>query len=208
MVGEGVLLECFEHSSVNKILSVSRKPTGRIDPRFKEYIVPDFMDLENDDETLKGYDACFYCAGVSSVGMDEATYRRITYETTMHFARVLSNQNPDMTFVYVTGAGTDSSEQGRLMWARIKGKTENDLAQLPFKAVYNFRPAFMKSTPGQQHLPSFYKYVEWLYHVLKIVYPKGVCTLQQVGLAMIKSVQKGYHKHVLEVSDIKTLADS
>lgn len=208
MVGEGVLLECLNHPKIDKILSVSRKPSGRSDPKLSEYIIPDFMDLQNDDETGKGYDACFYCAGVSSVGMDEGTYRRITYDTTLHFAKILSNQNPDMTFVYVTGAGTDSSEQGRLMWARIKGKTENDLMKLPFKAVYNFRPAFMKSTTGQQNLPSFYKYFEWLYHVFKVVYPKGVCTLKQVGVAMIKSVDKGYDKHVLEVNDIKELADA
>ncbi len=208
MVGEGVLLECLNHPDVNEILSVSRKTCGRSNPKLKEYIVPDFMDLQNDDELLKGYDACFYCAGVSSIGMDEDKYRRITYDMTLHFAKVLSNQNPEMTFVYVTGAGTDSTEQGRLMWARVKGKTENDLAKLPFKAVYNFRPAFMKSTAGQQNLPSFYKYVEWLYYVVKVVYPRGVCTLKQVGLAMIKSVQKGYDKQVLEVRDIKQLADS
>lgn len=208
MVGEGVLLECLQHPDVEKILSVSRKPIERSDPKLKEYIIPDFLDLQDDDETVKGYDACFYCAGISSVGIDEDTYRRITYDTTLHFAEVLAKQNPNMTFVYVTGAGTDSSEQGRLMWARIKGKTENDLAKLPFKAVYNFRPAFMKSTPGQKNLPSFYKYVDWLYHVFKVVYPKGVCTLKEVGLAMIKSVTKGYSTTVLEVEDIKKLADS
>lgn len=207
MVGEGVLLECLHHPEVDEVLSVSRRPCGRSHPKLTEKIVPDFMDLQN-DEILRGYDACFYCAGVSSVGMDEEKYRRITYDTTMHVAEVLVNQNGSMTFVYVTGAGTDSSEQGRIMWARIKGKTENDLAKLPFKAVYNFRPAFMKSTPGQQNLPSFYKYIEWLYHVVKVVYPKGVCTIEQMGLAMIKAVLVGYPKTVMEVEDIKKLAIS
>ena len=208
MVGEGVLIECLEHPGVEKILSISRRPCGRADPKLEEKIISDFMELQNDDKVLQGYDACFYCAGVSSVGMDENMYRRITYDTTMHFAGVLLSQNPDMTFIYVTGAGTDSSEEGRLMWARIKGKTENDLAALPFKAVYNFRPAFMKSTPGQRNLPSFYNYIEWLYYIVKFVYPKGVCTMKQIGLAMIKAVLKGYSKTVLEVDDIKKLADS
>lgn len=207
MVGEGVLLECLSNSEVDEVLSISRRPCGRTHPKLREKIVPDFMDIQNDD-TLQGYDACFYCAGVSSVGIDEEKYRRITYDMTMHFAEILANQNQNMTFVYVTGAGTDSSEQGRLMWARIKGKTENDLTKLPFKAVYNFRPGFMKSTPGQKHLPSFYKYVEWLYYVFKVVYPKGVCTLKEMGLAMIHSVQQGYPKTVMEVEDIKKLANS
>lgn len=207
MVGEGVLLECLQHSKVDKILSIGRKPCKRSDPKLKEKIIPDFLDLKKDDKMLNGYDACFYCAGVSSLGMDEESYRRITYDTTMHVAELLAKENPNMTFVYVTGAGTDSSEKGRLMWARVKGKTENDLAKLPFKAVYNFRPAFMKSTPGQNNLPSFYKYVEWLYYVLKVVYPKGVCTLKEMGLAMINSVHVGYPKTVLEVEDIKKLAD-
>lgn len=208
MVGEGVLIECLQHPEVDEVLSVSRRKTGRSHPKLKEYIVPNFLDLQENDEKLKGYDACFYCAGVSSVGMDEETYRRITYDTTLHFAKVLNHQNPDMNFIYVTGAGTDSSEQGRLMWARVKGKTENDLTKMSFKAVYNFRPAFMKSTPGQQYIPSFYKYVEWLYYIFKVVYPKGVCTLQQMGLAMIKASLIGYPKTVLEVEDIKKLADS
>lgn len=207
MVGEGVLLECLNHPRVDKILSVSRKPTGRINRKLREYIVSDFMDLQKNDETLKGYDACFYCAGVSSVGMDEDTYRRITYNMTIHFAEVLLNQNPNMTFIYLSGAGTDSSEKGRLMWTRVKGKTENDLAKMPFQAVYNFRPAFMKPTPGQKNVLSYYKYVGWLYPLLNVIYPNGVSTLKQVGLAMIKAVLEGYEKQVLEVSDIKKLAD-
>ena len=208
MVGEGVLLECLDHPQVDKILSISRRPCGRSHPKLEEYIIPDFMDKQLDDETIRGYDACFYCAGVSSVGMDEDTYRRITYDTTMHFAKVLLDHNPETTFVYVTGTGTDSSEEGRLMWARVKGKTENDLSKLPFKAVYNFRPAFMKATVGQKNLPTAYKLVAWLYPFVKVVYPKGVCTLKQMGLAMINSILKGYPKTVLEVKDIKKLADS
>lgn len=207
MVGEGVLLECLAHPRVEAVLSVSRKPTDRSHPKLKEHIVADFLALKADDENLKGYDACFFCAGVSSVGMKEAEYTRITYDTTLHFARVVLQQNPLSTFIYVSGAGTDSSEKGRLMWARVKGKTENDLVKMPFKKAYSFRPAFMKATPGQKNLLPMYKYLAWLYPLLKVVWPNGVSTLKQVGLAMINAAAEGYSKNVLEVKDIKALAD-
>lgn len=142
MVGEGVLLECLEHPNIREVLSVSRRPSGRVHTKLKEYIVPDFLSLLENDEKLTGYDACFYCAGISSVGVKEPTYRQVTYDTTMAFAKAL-NPNPGMTFIYVSGAGTDSSEKGRIMWARVKGKTENELMQLPFKQSIGFRPAFM-----------------------------------------------------------------
>lgn len=206
MVGEGVLLVCLQNPDVTEVLSVSRRPIGRTDPKLREYIVPDFLELSTDDEHLKGYDACFYCAGVSSVGTDKETYQRITYDTTIHFAEVVQRQNPDSVFVYVTGAGTDSSESGSMRWARVKGKTENDLLKMNFKDVYNFRPAFMKAMPGQENLPTAYKLLGWIYPLVKVVYPKGVCTLKQVGLAMIHAVRNRYDKHVLEVEDIKELA--
>src|SRR5262245_931870 len=126
MVGEGVLLECLSSQNVTEVLSVSRRPTGRQHPKLKEYIVPEFLDLKPGDEMLRGYDACFFCAGVSSIGKDEAEFTRLTYDTTLTFARALA-PNPQMTFMYVSGGGTDSSERGRMMWARVKGKTENDL---------------------------------------------------------------------------------
>lgn len=207
MVGEGILLECLEHSKIEKILCVSRRSTGYSHTKLEEYIVSDFLELKPDDETLKGYDACFYCAGVSSVGMDEDKYYRITYETTIHFAKVLLDQNPQIIFTYVSGAGTDSSEMGRLQWARVKGKTENQLIKMAFKKVYNFRPGFLKATKGQQYALSYYKYINWLYPVLNAVYPKGVSTLKQLGLAMINAALDGYEKQVLEVEDIKQLAD-
>lgn len=207
MVGEGVLIECLEHSEVEKVLCVNRKSTGYSHPKLEEYIVSDFLKLNPTDDNLRGYDACFYCAGVSSVGMDEADYYRITYKTTIHFAEVLSRQNPEMMFLYVSGSGTDSSEKGRLMWARVKGKTENDLLKMPFKKVYNFRPALLKATSGQQNVLSYYKYINWLFPILNVVYPGGVSTLKQLGLAMINVAQQGYNKQVLEVRDIKKLAD-
>jgi uncharacterized protein YbjT (DUF2867 family) len=206
MVGEGVLLECLAHPQISEALSISRKPTGRTHPKLKEYIVPDFLRLQSDDR-LKGYDACFFCAGVTSIGKNEVEYSRITYDTTLHFAKAVLQQNPQMTFVYVSGAGTDSSGKGRLMWARVKGRTENDLAKMPFKKVYNFRPGFMKLTPGQKNALPMYNYFAWLYPFLKVVWPNGVSTLKQVGLAMINSLIIGSDKQILEVKDINALGN-
>ena len=208
MVGEGVLIECLEHPQISEVLSVSRRPTGMSHPKLKEYLVPDFLSLQAGDENLKGYDACFYCAGVSSIGMKEAEYSRITYDTTLHFAKVVLAQNPEMIFVYVSGAGTDSSEKGRLMWARVKGRTENALLKLPFKNVYNFRPGFMKATPGQKNLLSMYKYLGWMYPFLKKVYPSGTSTLKEVGQAMIYCLTTSSDTHIWEVKDINKLGNS
>jgi hypothetical protein len=168
--------------------------------------VSDFSNPEGIDEQLTGYDACFYCAGISSRGMKEPAYSYITYDITMHFAHKLADLNPDMIFDYVSGSLTDSSEKGRIMWARIKGKTENALMKLPFKKVYNFRPGFMKPTPGQKNIKSYYKFIGRLYPLLRIVFPNQVSTMREVGLAMINSVRKGYSKSILEIKDIKSLA--
>ncbi len=185
-----------------------QKTKRNVAPKLKEYIVPDFLNLKDDDENLKGYDACFFCAGVSSVGMKEAEYIRITYDTTIQFAKVLLHQNPEMTFIYVSGASTDSSEKGRMMWARVKGRTENALLKMPFKKVYNFRPGFMKITPGQKNALKLYKYVGWMYPFLKIILPNSTSTLKQVGMAMINSFIIGTDKQILEVPDINKLGNS
>jgi uncharacterized protein YbjT (DUF2867 family) len=206
MVGEGVALECASSPQVSAVLSVSRKSTGMVHPKLKEYIVPDFLDLEEGDNNLAGYDACFFCAGVSSIGKSEAEYARITYDTTIHFAKILAAQNSQMTFIYVSGAGTDSTEKGRSMWARVKGRTENDLMKLPFAKVHNFRPGFMKPVPGQQHVLPAYKYLGWLFPVMKFVFPNVTSTLSQVARAMIKCAVSDVDKTTLEVSDIKRLA--
>ena len=208
MVGEGVLIECLAHSQVSEVLSVSRKSSGIAHIKLKEYLVPDFLSLKDDDENLKGYDACFFCAGVSSAGMKESAYSRITYDTTIHFAKVLLQQNPQITFIYVSGTGTDSSGKSLLMWARVKGKTENALAKMPFKKVYNFRPGFMKATPGQKNTLKMYKYIEWLYPFLKVVLPDSASTLKQVALAMINSLITGSDKQIMEVKDINKLGNS
>lgn len=202
MVGEGVLIECLAHPQVTAVLSVSRKPNGITHPKLKEYIVPDFLQILPDDEQLKGYDACFFCAGVSSLGKKEPEYSRITFDTTIHFANVCLHQNPLSVFIYVSGAGTDSSEQGRLMWARVKGKTENALARMPFKNVYLFRPGFMKLSPGQKNALSAYKYFAWMYPFLKVIFPGSASTLTQVGKAMINCMIEGSTKQVMEVKDI------
>jgi uncharacterized protein YbjT (DUF2867 family) len=171
MVGEGVLFECLEHPAVDEVLLVSRRTYGASLAKVKECIVTDFMQLDGVTDQLRGYDACFFCAGVSSVGKSEAVYTRTTYDTTLHFAQTLVKVNPGMTFVYVSGAGTDSTEKGRMMWARVKGRTENALTRLGFRAEYNFRPGFMKAMPGQKNLPASYRAFAWLYVVLRLVAP-------------------------------------
>lgn len=208
MVGEGVLIECLAHPLISEVLSVSRRSSGMSHPKLKEYLVPDFLSMDDDDQNLSGYDACFFCAGVSSVGMKEVQYSRFTYDTTIHFAKVSLQQNPQMTFIYVSGAGTDSTEKGRLMWARVKGRTENALAKMPFKNVYNFRPGMMKRTPGQKNAIRMYKYVGWMYPFLKVVLPNSTSTLKQVGQAMINSLITGSDKQILEVRDINKLGNS
>jgi uncharacterized protein YbjT (DUF2867 family) len=207
MVGEGVLHECLQHPDVESILVINRKPCGITHPKLKEIIHADFFNLLPIESGLSGYNACFFCAGVSSVGMKEPEYTRVTYELTMNFAQTVSRLNPDMTFCYVSGAGTDSSEKGRIMWARVKGKTENDLMKLQLKNVYAFRPAFMKPTKGQKNVPAFYKYVLWLYPVLHAVFSQYLGTLSDVGLAMINCTVSGAGKKVLEAKDIARLAE-
>jgi uncharacterized protein YbjT (DUF2867 family) len=206
MVGEGVLMECLAHPEVGEVLLVGRKPYGQTHPKLKELLVADFLDLDGVRAQLSGYDGCFYCAGVSSVGMKEAEYTRVTYGVTTHFAEVLVELNPQMVFGYVTGGGTDSSEKGRVMWARVKGRTENALTRLGFRRVYNFRPGYIGATEGQRNVKSYYKYFAWMIPMLYRVLPNQGCSAREIGLAMIKSVLVGYPKQVLEVRDIKALA--
>ncbi|HEX4037054.1 MAG TPA: NAD-dependent epimerase/dehydratase family protein [Acidobacteriaceae bacterium] len=213
MVGEGVLLECLENPAVAEVLMVNRSPSPRRHPKLKECLVPDFFDLSAVTPQLAGYGACFFCAGVSSVGKSEVEYTRLTYDLTLHFARTLVELNPEtlnrgMVFVYVSGAMTDSSEQGRSMWARVKGRTENALQRLAFRAVYNFRPGFMRAMPGQQNLPFFYRLIGPLYPLVRAILPNQVSTLSDVGRAMIRCAVNGYPKSILEVRDINAFAKS
>ena len=202
MVGEGVLFECLENDAVAEVLLVSRRHYPLQHPKVKELLVPDFFRLDNVAAQLKGYDACFFCAGISSVGMKEDKYTHITYDTTLAFAKAVLAQNNDMRFCYVSGSHTDSTEKGRLMWARVKGKTENDLMKLPFKAVYNFRPGAMLPFPGQKNWKAVYKFIV---QIMKAIVPKNVLSMQQVGRAMINACRNGYPKQILEIPDIRQL---
>jgi len=205
MVGEGVLHECLNDDAVEAVLVLTRRPSGINHPKLKEIVHKDFFDITPIQNQLTGYNACYFCLGVSSVGMKEAEYTKMTHTLTLHVATILAKQNPDMTFCYVSGAGTDSTET-KGMWARVKGKTENDLFKLPFKKVFAFRPGFMLPTPGLKNVLSFYKYVNWLFPIARKLYPKGFCTLAEVGQAMIHTVTIGSDKKILEVLDIVALA--
>ena len=206
MVGEGVLLKTLHHKDVESVLVIGRRSCRITHDKLKELIHHDFFDYSTIEEHLKGYNACFFCLGVSSVGMNEHDYTRITYDLTMQTATTLSRINPGMTFCYVSGTGTDSTEHGKMMWARVKGKTENHLKELPFKSVYLFRPGLMKPVEGQKNLKPLYKVAGMLYPLWKFLSPKNVCTLDDVGLAMIHAVEIGYQKQILGNTDITQLA--
>jgi len=206
MVGEGVLLECLSHPAVERVLVINRRPGGVSHPKLHEIVHADFFDLAPIESQLAGYNACFFCLGVSSVGISQEAYKHTTYDLTMYVARMLATLNPEITFCYVTGAGTDSSERGRIAWARVKGATENALLRL-FRQSYMFRPGLMKASPGQSHVKSHYKYFAWLYPIGRALYPAGFCTLREVGLAMINAAATGYPKRVLEVKDIVKLSE-
>jgi|SRR5579871_5799446 len=203
MVGEGVLFECLQNNTVSEVLIVNRRHYELQHPKLKELIVLDFFQLEKFAGQLKNYDACFFCAGISSVGMKEDKFTHITYDTTLSFAKTLLAVNSNIVFTYVSGAHTDSSEKGRVMWARVKGKTENDLAKLGFKAEYNFRPGGMLPFDGQRNWKSIYKVIV---KIINLFAPKIVITMEELGKAMINCVTIGYAKNILEISDIKSLA--
>lgn len=204
MVGEGVLHECLQHPDVESVLIINRRPSGYSHPKLKEIVHADFFNLAPIKEQMVGYNACFFCLGVSSVGMKEDEYTRLTYTLTMHFAQTLASVNTDIVFGYISGAGTDSTEKGRSMWARVKGKTENDLMKLPFKNVYAFRPGMMKPTKGLKFTLPYYNYFGWLYPIARAF--GAASTLREMGLAMINSARVGYDKQIIGVKDIIQLA--
>ncbi|WP_167610458.1 NAD-dependent epimerase/dehydratase family protein [Maribellus sediminis] len=211
MVGKGVLLECLDHQDVEEALVIGRNPLEMQHPKLKEIIHKDFSDFSNLSEELNGYDACFFCMGVSSVGMKEAEYKKVTYDYTIALAKVLYKNNPDLTFTYVSGEGTDSTEKGRSMWARVKGKTENDLINMGFKQAFMFRPGAIiplrgikSRTKGYQFM---YDYFMWLVKLIKALAPNSVVNTTQVGLAMINSVQHGYSTTILRPKDIIALSN-
>jgi uncharacterized protein YbjT (DUF2867 family) len=202
MVGEGVLQMCLHHPDVAAVLVINRKPMGIVHPKLTEIIHADFFHLSAIEGQLSGYNACFFCLGVSSVGMNAEQYFQSTYTLTMQMGEMLSRLNPDMSFCYVSGAGTDSSEKGSSRWARVKGKTENDLMRLPFRQVFAFRPGFIKSFPGLTRTHDLYKYIGWVFPIGRAIYPAGFCTLKELALAMIHVVKQGYERRIIEGKDI------
>jgi hypothetical protein len=210
MVGKGVLLECLDSPDVEAVLVINRQPLGMQHPKLTEIIHKDFYDLSGIRQELQGYNACFFCLGISSVGLSDTAYEKITYTLTMHFATTLLALNPDMTFCYVSGTGTASDEQSRLAWANIKGKTENAIRALPFKASYMFRPGVIQPLRGvkaKSGLVNFlYLALSPVLYLLKTLSPSTITTSVRIGQAMINAVLNGYAKPILENGDINALA--
>jgi len=210
MVGQGVLRECLVDPGVEQVLSVARRPGAATHEKLREVVLPDVGDLRSVADQLAGYDACFFCLGVSSVGMKEADYTRVTYDLTLAAARTLVERAPGMTFIYVSGEGTDSSERGRSMWARVKGKTENALLALPFAAKYMFRPGFIQPKhgvkPATRWVRVTYAVLAPLTPVVRALAPRWVTTTELVGRAMIEAARRGADKPFLVTADINALA--
>jgi len=209
MVGQGVLRECLLDPDVNAILTVGRSATGTTDAKVRELVPPNMFNYSGVERELAGYDACFFCLGVSSAGMKEPDYERVTYGLTMAAAQSLVRMNPQMTFVYVSGQGTDSSEKGRTMWARVKGKTENALLRLPFKSAYMFRPGFIQPLHGIRSKTALYQAIYSLtgpvIPLLRWLFPKVILTTEEIGKAMLAVAKRGSPVKVLEVRDMQAL---
>lgn len=210
MVGRGVLLECLRDPGVEAVVTLGRTATGLLDGKLREIVHPDLLNYAGMEETLTGFDACFFCLGVSSAGMKEPDYARITYDYTLAAAEILCRLNPGMTFVFVSGVGTDSTEKGRVMWARVKGRTENALLQLPFHA-YMFRPGFIQPMDGIQSRTPLYQKIyavsRPLFPLFRSIFPNHVLTTRQIGQAMLSVARRGFPKRILEPGDIRTAAD-
>ncbi len=209
MVGQGVLRECLLDPGVRRVLAIGRSATGQRHEKLREIIYAELFDLSPIESELSGLDACFFCLGVSAAGMTEDEYSRITVDMTLLVARTLARLNPGMTFIYVSGAGTDSTERGRTMWARVKGRTENALLRLPFRAAYMFRPAAIQPLHGIRSKTKLYRFLYILtaplLPILKRLFPRYVTTTEQLGRAMIKVARDGAPKRVLEPADINAI---
>jgi uncharacterized protein YbjT (DUF2867 family) len=212
MVGQGVVRECLAAADVERVLVVVRAPMALEHPKLRQLVHRDFYDYRDVESELTGYDACFFCLGVSSAGMKEADYKRVTYDLTLAAATVLARVDPAMTFVYVSGAGTDSSGAGRSMWARVKGQTENALLALPFKRAYMFRPGFIRAAPGVVSRTALYRvlyvFVGWMYPLLKLLMPRMVSTSEQIAHAMLAVTRDGGDHRILEVPEINRRASA
>ncbi|MDR3413091.1 MAG: NAD-dependent epimerase/dehydratase family protein [Formivibrio sp.] len=210
MVGQGTLRECLAATDVSQVTTVGRTPVVQVHPKLQQLERADLMTLDAFGDELQGFDACFFCLGVSSSGMSEDAYRHITYEVTLKVADLLARLNPDMTFVYVSGAGTDGSEQGRSMWARIKGKTENDLQKLPFRSVYLLRPGIIQPLHGiRSKTPAyrrFYNLANPLLSLIRRVFPGAIVTTEDIGQAMLNAARQSKDRVVVEAKDMIPLA--
>jgi uncharacterized protein YbjT (DUF2867 family) len=207
MVGQGVLRASLLDAAVERVQTIGRTATGTVHPRLTEFVHPDLWNYSGVEPELTGFDACFFCLGVSSNGMAARDYAHLTFDLTLAAAEVLCRLNPGMTFVYVSGAGTDSSEAGRSMWARAKGKTENALLRLPFKAAYMFRPGVIEPVHGARSKTRSYRVLytlaKPLFPLLRVAFPRYLLTTEQVGRAMLAVAKHGYPKKIMEVSDIR-----
>ncbi|MBK8500876.1 MAG: NAD-dependent epimerase/dehydratase family protein [Saprospiraceae bacterium] len=212
MVGKGVLLECLDHTSIEEVTVIGRNLVGVATQSSKELVYPNFSDFSRISGELKGYDACYYCLGISAAGLDEYAYHKITYDYTMALAGVLVKHNPDTTFIYVSGQGTDSSEKGRMMWARVKGKTENDLLKMGFRQAFMFRPGAIIPLRGIKSRTKAYQfmydYFMWLVKGIKLISPNSVVDTTQIGLAMINATIRGYSESIVTPKDMIVLAQS
>jgi uncharacterized protein YbjT (DUF2867 family) len=214
MVGQGVVRECLLDPGVARVLAIGRTPTGLRDPKLRELVRPDLWHYTDIEAELSGFDACFFCLGVSVAGLSEEQYTRITYDITITAAETLARLNPDLTFIYVSGAGTDSSETGRVVWARVKGRTENALLRLPFKAAYMFRPGAIEPAHGERSKTpayrAFYAVAGPLLPLVRRVFPTAVLTTEQIARAMLIVARRGAPTHILDargIFDVQRLAD-
>lgn len=212
MVGQGVLRECLASDSVEAVLVVGRRPSGVTHPKVRELVQPDLYDYASVKQELSGYDAAFFCLGVSAAGMSDAEYTKVTFDLTLAAARALLAENPSMTFIYVSGEGTDATEKGGTMWARVKGKTENALLGLGFRRAYMFRPGFIRPLDGITSRTASYRVIYAvlgpLFPLVKALAPSHVTTTRNLGVAMIRVALDGYAKPVLETPDINAAAGS
>jgi len=209
MVGKGVLLECIDHPSIENILIVNRSSVGITHPKVKEVLIEDFFELSSVSDELNGFDACFFCLGITSIGQSEASYTKTTYDLTLNFAETFIDQNVKSIFCYVSGTGTDSSEKGRTMWARVKGKTENRLLEMPFKRAYMFRPGYIQPLRGIKSKTQWYALLYLIFKPIYLIlkhFPSTATNTTNMGLAMINSLEGKYAKSILENKEINELA--
>ncbi len=206
MVGEGVLRTCLEDQNVIEIISLSRRPSGYSHPKLKEVIHNNMMNIEPVKDWLENIDACFFCLGISSVGIGKAAYFETTYTLTMHIARVVAGLNPAMSFCYVSGAGTDHTLRSRQQWSRVKGRVEIELHTMFGNRFYAYRPGFLKPFPESRHVLPFYKFVAWMFPLGRRVFPQGFSTLEELGKSMLYVTRHAYEPWILEGLQIRHTA--